>query len=394
MSNAFPSPGGDHSMMFDPGRHQPLSETAWNEQAARDAIACIVQGAEAGFREGQGWPVHPLDNKKPDPMYGLYIGDCGVIWALKYLERRKAAKLTRDWLAHLAQLQVTDEHGSYMFGETPIRLMLAGSDERLAELIVSTMRHPARELMWGAPGTMLAALFLYRRTSDARWALLYRQTADVLWSQLEWSQQEQCHFWTQDLYGRQSTYLDAVHGFAATASVLINGRDLLGADEWQQWSQCIVRTVRATAEVEGNMANWRAQLQSPRGATKLVQFCHGAPGFVICLAGMPGPELDDLLIAAGETTWRAGPLSKGSNLCHGTGGNGYAFLKLYQRLGDPLWLERARAFAMHGIAQTMADRATHDQWRHGLWTGDVGFAIYLLDCIEATSAFPSLDVFD
>ena len=30
---------------------------------------------------------------------------------------------------------------------------------------------------------------------------------------------------------------------------------------------------------------------------------------------------------------------------HGTGGNGYAFLKLYRRTGNTMWLERARAFA-------------------------------------------------
>jgi hypothetical protein len=83
--------------------------------------------------------------------------------------------------------------------------------------------------------------------------------------------------------------------------------------------------------------------------------CHGAPGFVICLADFPADTLDDLLLGAGETTWRAGPLRKGSNLCHGTGGNGYTFLKLHRRFSDPIWLERARAFAMHGIAQTEAD---------------------------------------
>ncbi|WFU43082.1 lanthionine synthetase LanC family protein [Bradyrhizobium sp. CB82] len=37
----------------------------------------------------------------------------------------------------------------------------------------------------------------------------------------------------------------------------------------------------------------------------------------------------------GRFTWAAGPLTKGSNLCHGTGGNGYAFLKLYRRTNDP-----------------------------------------------------------
>ena len=77
----------------------------------------------------------------------------------------------------------------------------------------------------------------------------------------------------------------------------------------------------------------------------------------------------------------------------GTGGNGYAFLKLYRRFGDPRWLERARAFAMHGIAQVEAAFAQHGQARHSLWTGDPGFAIYLLDCLEGTDRFPTLDVF-
>ena len=57
-------------------------------------------------------------------------------------------------------------------------------------------------------------------------------------------------------------------------------------------------------------------------------------GQVLALADYPGDEIDDLLFAAGEAIWRAGPLAKGSNLCHGTAGTGYAFLKLYRRTGD------------------------------------------------------------
>lgn len=65
-----------------------------------------------------------------------------------------------------------------------------------------------------------------------------------------------------------------------------------------------------------------------------MQYCHGAPGFVICLADFPDDSLDDVLTAGAQATWAAGPLKKGSNLCHGTGGNGYAFLKLYRRTGN------------------------------------------------------------
>jgi hypothetical protein len=175
---------------------------------------------------------------------------------------------------------------------------------------------------------------------------------------------------------------------------LIRGRHLLNAEEWIAWERCIINTVQRTAERAGPHANWRPPLDiASEDHKELLQFCHGAPGFIICLAGLPSPALDDLLLAAGETIWSAGPLTKGSNLCHGTGGNGYAFLKLYQRTQDSLWLERARSFAMHGIAQTQDSALRYGQMRYSLWTGDPGFAIYLSDCLRAEAQFPTLDVF-
>ena len=53
----------------------------------------------------------------------------------------------------------------------------AERDSVLAVLIAGNVDHPSRELMWGAPGTRLAALFLHQRTGDARWAVLFRETA-------------------------------------------------------------------------------------------------------------------------------------------------------------------------------------------------------------------------
>ena len=65
----------------------------------------------------------------------------------------------------------------------------------------------------------------------------------------------------------------------------------------------------------------------------------------------------ELLVAGGELTWRAGPLSKGPGVCHGTAGNGFAFLKLLERTGDERWLDRARAFAVHAAEQVERERA-------------------------------------
>jgi Lanthionine synthetase C-like protein len=404
-------------LLHEPDRHEPLQATAWDESRAREAVARFVADAERHFSPTRGWPVHPQDTAPGDDPGGvpstLYFGACGVLWALRHLQAVGAAKLQQlpptdfEWLLEVNRAELRHwgnpeaDHASYLMGQTPILLMAYGeqpSDEladRLAGLIEGNLDHPARELMWGAPGTLLAALFLHEHSGDERWATLFRTSAERLWAQLETSPEHGCMFWTQDLYGRRSSCLDAVHGFVATASPLIRGRHLLGQAAWADWQRCIETTVQVSATWEGDQASWRVELHEPPGgrSKKLMQYCHGAPGFVVCLADLPGHALDDLLLAAGRATWAAGPLAKGSNLCHGTGGNGYAFLKLYQRTGDALWLDRARAFAMHGIKQTEADAARCGQGRYSLWTGDVGFAVYLWDCLNASARFPTLDVF-
>lgn len=401
-------------MLYDPARHEPLRPLQWDERKVQAAIEHIVLDTEARFTENQYWPLHSLDSDGGDPTdhvaTPLYHGACGVFWALHYLQAVGAASLSRSYAAELDGLLARNrswlgesagrERASFMMGDTPIQMMSFGGeqteelDSALDTLIAGNTEHAARELMWGSPGTLLAALFLYERTGEQRWSDLFRLTAGKLWSQLEWSPRHLCSYWTQDLYGQRSIYLGAVHGFVATALPLIRGRHLLDAEAWIAWERCIINTVRRTAERAGPHANWRPLLDiASEDHKELLQFCHGAPGFIICLAGLPSPALDDLLLAAGETIWSAGPLTKGSNLCHGTGGNGYAFLKLYQRTQDSLWLERARSFAMHGIAQTQDSALRYGQMRYSLWTGDPGFAIYLSDCLRAEAQFPTLDVF-
>jgi len=401
-------------MLFNPARHEPLTELDWDPQRAKATIDWIVRDADATGGADSIWPVHAKDLEPGDdpeqPSTTLYYGSAGVLWALRYL---RAAGATGSAVRqpdvgslrerHRAALlaQGSSDFGSYLCGTLPIEMMLwedsgdAAIADRIAVLIDGNLDHPARELMWGAPGSMLAAALLHERGGDPRWADAYRRIAARLGEQLQWSDAHDCHYWTQALYGNESTYIDAVHGFVATAHGLIRGRHLLGEREWSTWRQRIAQTVARTASREGQLVNWRAELIDPPGRrpAMLMQFCHGAPGFVICLGDFPGDELDELLLAAGETVWAAGPLRKGSNLCHGTAGNGYAFLKLFERSGDETWLQRARAFAMHAIVQTEADAATHGRLRHSLWTGDPGVAVYLWDCLRGEAAFPTLDVF-
>jgi hypothetical protein len=125
-------------------------------------------------------------------------------------------------------------------------------------------------------------------------------------------------------------------------------------------------------------------LPGPDGQIRL-QWCAGAPGIVTAA----WDYLDeDLLLAGAELIWRAGPHGdeKGPCICHGTAGNGYAFLKAFARTEDERWLERARRFAMHALEQV--ERMPS---RYSLFTGDLGVALYAADCIEARTAHPVME---
>jgi lantibiotic modifying enzyme len=138
---------------------------------------------------------------------------------------------------------------------------------------------------------------------------------------------------------------------------------------------------------EDGLANWpgspRPQLPRPRDGRICVQWCTGAPGVL----GGAWEYLDeDLLLAGAELVWRAGAHrdEKGHGLCHGTSGNGFALLKAFARTQDELWLERARRFAVHALAQANS--------RYSLFTGDVGTALFAAACLDADARFPILDV--
>jgi DUF1680 family protein len=102
-------------------------------------------------------------------------------------------------------------------------------------------------------------------------------------------------------------------------------------------------------------------------------------------------RMEQLLLQAAEITWRAGPLAKGPGLCHGTAGNGYALLAMYERTGEQRWLQRARRFAVHALLQSHEVRRTYGRRRFSLWTGDLGVAVYLWQCIQGFAGMPTLD---
>lgn len=404
------------STLFDPARHEALDAgLAWSEDRARAAVQAIVRDAEQARAPDGAWPVHPLDEEGTLPRGGfksLYLGAAGVVWALWYLQREGAATLTaldpaeaiaQADAAYRADPDTGEVVPSYYLGEVGILLARwsiareAAVAERLFAAVAANIDNPTNEALWAAPGTMGAAWHLWQATGEARWRALFLDNVAQLWRTWQWDEQAGCHVWTQDLYGRVVQYLGAGHGFAGNVYPLLKGAALLDDAQRDELYARGAATLARAALREGDAVNWPPGYYTPRpgGASVLVQWCHGAPGFITALADCPlgrSTEVDALLLGAGETVWRAGPLAKGPGLCHGTAGNGYALLKLYRRSGDARWLDRARAFAMHAIGQSEHAKREQGRGRYSLWTGDAGLAVYLWHCVTGQADLPALDI--
>ena len=164
-------------MLYDPASHEPLTERPWDEGPVRAAIVAIVGETESAFDEAELWPAHPrdLDDGPLPAVSSLYMGASGVIWALHDLERAGLVELGRDWAPvavrlvehYQAQPDFQDvgegTAPSLLMGEAGILLVahtLAPArwqEESLLEAVRANVSNPFWELMWGSPGTMIAA---------------------------------------------------------------------------------------------------------------------------------------------------------------------------------------------------------------------------------------------
>ncbi|WDE09378.1 lanthionine synthetase C family protein [Thalassomonas haliotis] len=401
-------------MLFDKDRHESLSKSSWKPNIVEAEIFSIIDDIQGSLLPDACWPTHPLDAEsypKTGPKWAAYAGAAGTIHALQILSgygykiSDLSGLIAVVYQSFLKTPDVSVEPGLQL-GELGIlmpAILAQPDDEKLTKLVMRCMEDtialPLYEITSGQSGMMHAALALYRKTAKAHWKDLYLKGAKSLMD--HWTQDPDTGqwLWQSQVFGPKRHYYGACHGITGNANILLQGADLLPPGYTEMIIKRTVSTLHRSAKQESNLANWTL-CTKPNIDKLLVQWCHGAAGIVTAMARTPvidSPEakqLDHLLEQTGELVWQAGPLVKGANICHGTSGNGYAFLYLYQKTGKSVWLDRARQFAMHAIEQCQKARLHYGQGRFTLWTGDAGLAIYLYHCITPEkAAIPGLDLF-
>ncbi|XP_013811155.1 lanC-like protein 2 isoform X4 [Apteryx mantelli] len=129
---------------------------------------------------------------------------------------------------------------------------------------------------------------------------------------------------------------------------------------------------------------------------RLVHWCHGAPGVIHMLMQAYKTFKEDKYlkdaVECSDVIWQRGLLRKGYGICHGTAGNGYSFLSLYNLTQDKKYLYRACKFAewcleygAHGCR--IPDRP------YSLFEGMAGAIHFLSDIsVPETSQFPAFEL--
>jgi hypothetical protein len=381
-------------VLYESAQFEPLSDERWDPLRVVQAIAEVVADADAAFDGETLWPAHGWDaGDAPLPLKNLYVGAAGVIWGLDALRRGGYSETSLDLAAAaLRTLELFRAEPDIEPGEThyhPAALLLgeagpllvacrvaadAACADDLHALLPTSDSNPTDDIMWGLPGTLLALVAMHEWTGESRWAEAARESASVLRDR-----RGADGLWRQDDDYRG---LGTLHGAAGNTLALLR----LEPDQALARETAVVLAQHAVRE--DGLANWPG---APGREPARLQWCTGAPGV---LAGAWDYLDEELLLAGAELIWQAGAHDdeKGHGLCHGTSGNGFAFLKAFARTGDELWLERARRFAMHALAQAERIAGARGRRRYSLFTGDVGTALFAAACLDADTRYPIIDV--
>jgi hypothetical protein len=178
--------------LYEPERHEPLAAAPWDEERARTGVEAIVDATLAAMQPHGLWRTHPDDVDDEDDFVEpttLWIGASGVILALAQLgaDADLAALGERTVARYLQQPDFGDEYvrGLWM-GEAGVRLValrVTGDERhasRLLELVRANATHRSNEMMWGAPGTMIAARAAHALTGDEAFLEAWEESARIL----------------------------------------------------------------------------------------------------------------------------------------------------------------------------------------------------------------------
>uniref|UniRef100_A0A2P2HZJ1 LanC-like protein 1 n=1 Tax=Hirondellea gigas TaxID=1518452 RepID=A0A2P2HZJ1_9CRUS len=264
----------------------------------------------------------------------------------------------------------------------------------LSESVVKGSHGLPDELLYGRVGYIYSLLLLHRSkvSSSSRIAAVLPSICEAV---LKSGEKLAGAAWPPascplmyEWHGKR--YYGAAHGIAGILIVLMQARDYLPPGALETLIRPSVDYMQRQLFPSGNLPS----SEGSGSGDKLVHWCHGAPAAVLLFAmAYKVFESTQYLQAARKccaVVWQRGLLKKGYGLCHGSAGNAYCFLYMYQVTGEAEYLYQACQFGSwcqqygeHGCS--VPDRP------YSLFEGLAGNMHFLLDLTRVDQAvFPGL----
>nr|XP_060620855.1 glutathione S-transferase LANCL1-like [Anolis sagrei ordinatus] len=165
----------------------------------------------------------------------------------------------------------------------------------------------------------------------------------------------------------QEYYVGAAHGLAGIYYYLMQPG--LGVSQAKLHNE-VKPSVDFVCQLKFPSGNYPPCIEDNRDL--LVHWCYRVPGVIYMLLQaykVFGEQkyLSDALQCA-EVIWQWGLLKKGYGLCHGTAGNAYAFLTLYNLTQDMKYLYRACKITSDGEVEYVLLAENSEKKRHMTWS--------------------------
>ncbi|KAJ8722736.1 hypothetical protein PYW07_003916 [Mythimna separata] len=266
--------------------------------------------------------------------------------------------------------------------------------QRLMSLI-SLLNESPDELLYGKSGYLYALLFVNKHISGKEVIPvkhIEKVINSILKSGKQYSAAMKCEsplLWQW----HEKVYFGAAHGMAGILYMLLQARLFINVVEIRTFIKPAIDWLLNQRFPSGNFPS---SMGSSSG-DKLVQWCHGAPGFVpLCILAYQIFEEEKYLkiaVQCGNVIWDRGLCTKGYSICHGVSGNAYAFIQLYQATKKPMYLYQACCFMEWCAVERTGTELHHPDRPASLFEGLVGRIYLAEDITRALDAkFPAFSL--
>lgn len=349
---------------------------------------------------------------KPAGDFSVYTGYCGtaLLFLLKYRKTNDkyyldaAFKLVNNALNNITNISHSkSKRLSFLNGSSgPLALAIVlhklngeekKSDELIAKLLEIDFESASNydEILYGRAGYLYSLLFVDKYYGPVIPVEHFRKVIYCIIKSGWKKSKNKNHKAVLYYEWHNKNYFGAAHGVAGILHALLCANEMLSEDER---NIIIPNTLKWLSEQKYSSGNFISSENSNKD--RLVQWCHGSPGFVhLFLRAYKVYGHKWLMrdaMTAGDVVWERGLISKGYSICHGVAGNAYSFLALYNATKKQKYLYRAACFADWCTQYPKYQGLAPDR-PYSLYEGIAGISYFLTDILDPeNSAFPGYDL--